>query len=164
MSWLERLGKGAPKGQDQFQHRRQTSILPLLLHVITQERKIAVPKWRSLKWNPLHFSSPCYAHWYGNTLKATVQLDGFLLLPQHLNGPALFPLLIIMKAFHYTGSYTANKQLWIQYCKCKLKCVFKARVRGEKVIKLQALTPLNTHTHTHTLSVDGVGNTAIFGH
>lgn len=148
MSWLERLGKRAPEGQEQFQHRRQTSILPRLLHVITQEkRKIAVPKWRFLKRNPLHSSSPSYTHWYANSLKATVQLDGSLLLPQHLNGPALFPLLIIMKAFHYTGSYMANKQLWIQYCKCKLKCVFQARAGGEKVIKLRAQAPLNARAH-----------------
>lgn len=48
MSWLERMdnwGLGAPKCQDWFQHHRQTSILPRLLHVITQERKIAVSKW-----------------------------------------------------------------------------------------------------------------------
>lgn len=158
MSCLEKLGKGAPKGQEWFQHRRQTSILPRLLHVIAQERNIAVPEWRffEMESTPRLF---CMLHlliWqHAAALKATVEPDAFLPLLPHSNGSALFPLLIIMKAFHYAGSYTANKQLGIQYCKCKLKCVFKARVRGEKLIKPQ-----------HTNAREGVGNSGriIFGH
>lgn len=94
-------------------------------------RKDGLLPARAGLWNEIHSTSPLHAPLTdnGGTLKAAVQLGGFLPLQHHLNGPALFLLLIVMKAFHYAGSFMANKQLWIQYRKCKLKYVFGTCVR-----------------------------------
>lgn len=89
VSWIGSLGNGAPKGSEWFQHwhHRLTSILPLLLHVITLERRIAVPKWREIfetESTPLFIlqymlHSPTWWHCCTNG-KAAVQLSVFLLL------------------------------------------------------------------------------------
>lgn len=69
-------------------------------------RKDGLLPARAGLWNEIHSTSPLHAALTdnGGTLKAAVQLGGFLPLQHHLNGPALFPLLIVMKAFHYIGS------------------------------------------------------------
>lgn len=139
----EKIGQGGTQGP-RLVPNPQTDIHPLLLHVINHSGKKISVFPSGVLWNGI--LSTClehatHTHQYSNTLKALVQLGAFL-SSLHLNGTALFPSLIIMKAFHYAGSYMPNKQLGIRSCKCKLKCVFKACVRGDKVI-------CATRAHSH---------------